>query len=141
VANRAGRTQDCDLAQARERLDQARRFLDIAELAAGTEDADLQYGSVGAAIAILAGIAAADAACCAALKRRSRSDDHRDAADLVAQIKPGGAAAGRLVRKLISLKDDAHYGFLDITPSRVKSAMRQARQLTDFAESVVLRST
>lgn len=47
-------------------MDHARRFLDVAELAAGEVDGQ-DYASAAAARAVLAGIAASDAACCRAL--------------------------------------------------------------------------
>jgi hypothetical protein len=66
-----GRTQRCSEPHARTRLNHARRFLDVAQLAAGEDDA-LDYSSAAAALAVLAGIAASDAACCKALGRRAR---------------------------------------------------------------------
>jgi hypothetical protein len=62
------RTLACGIADARIRLAQARKFLDVAELVAA-EDIQASH-SVAAALAVLAGIAASDAACCAALGRR-----------------------------------------------------------------------
>jgi hypothetical protein len=47
--------------------------LEVAERAAG-EEAIPASRSVAAALAVLSGIAAADAACCAALGRRSRRE-------------------------------------------------------------------
>lgn len=90
MARRTGRTQECGVREARQRLRQARSHLEVADLVAGTDDSGLEYGSVAASVAILGGIAAADAASCAALKQRSRSEDHRDAARLLARIEPGG---------------------------------------------------
>jgi hypothetical protein len=48
-----------------------------------------------ASSAVLAGIAAADAACCTVLGERSRSQDHRDATRLVRDVAPGGADAAK----------------------------------------------
>lgn len=53
-----------------------------------------------AALAVLAGIAASDAACRAALGRRSRSADHRDAVTLLGQIDAGGDAAAQKLRRI-----------------------------------------
>lgn len=88
MARKKGRTQACGIPQARQRFAQAPAHLEVAELAGDTSDPDLEYAGVAASIAILAGIAAADAACCAALGCRSRSDNHHDAADLLAEIGP-----------------------------------------------------
>ncbi|WP_405055723.1 hypothetical protein OG474_23610 [Kribbella sp. NBC_01505] len=60
------RTQDCNRAQARVRLNQAREFLDVAEVV-GDVESGLATEHVAAALAVLAGIAAADAACCTPL--------------------------------------------------------------------------
>ena len=65
------------LAHARKRLADARKFLELAETVADANE-PTSLG-VSSANAVLAGIAAADAACCAALGERSRSEDHRDA--------------------------------------------------------------
>lgn len=140
MARRGGRTQDCGLPEARQRLEHARLYLDVADLAGGEKDPDLEYGPVAGSVTILAGIAAADAACCAALGRRSRSDDHQDATLLLAQIEPGGKAAAQAMRRLIALKDSAHYGFLSLGSGELKGAVRQAAALTEFAERVLSRS-
>jgi hypothetical protein len=139
MARQRTRTQDCGTVQARQRLMQARGFLEVAELTADIEDPNLEYGGVAASVAILAGIAAADAACCQALERRSRSDDHRSAEALLAEVARGGKRAADRLRKLLALKDAAHYGFLSVTISQLKQALRQARQLVQFAEDVLQR--
>ena len=91
------RTQPCTPEQARKRLADARKFLELAELAG--EESDVTSFNVAAANAALAGIAAADAACCRALGERSRAEDHRDAIALVAQVSPGGAEASSPTRR------------------------------------------
>lgn len=134
----ATRTQPCSVAQARTRLEHARKFLDVAELSAG-EGEDMEYASAAAALAVLAGIAASDAACCAALGRRSRGQDHRQATELVEQIASGGSQAATALRRLLSLKDEAHYGLFDVGGQDLQAALRQAKALVDFAEEVVRR--
>lgn len=140
MAQKQGRTQTCGKAQARQRLAHARSFLEVAELAADVNDQSLEYGSVAASVAILAGIAAADAACCQALGRRSRSDDHHDAEALLEDITPGGKRAASQLRQLINVKDAAHYGFISVTAPQLKRSLRQAQSLVEFAEEVLLRS-
>jgi hypothetical protein len=133
-----GRTQRCSEQDARARLTHARRFLEVAELTAG-EGSDAQYTSPAAALAVLAGIAAADAACCKALGLCSRAQDHRQAADLVEQVTPSGKQAASSLRRLLSLKDEAHYGLFDVGGKDLQAALRQARALVTFAEEVVQR--
>ena len=128
---RSIRTQACGTAEARTRLAQARKFLEVAELVA-SEDIEESH-SVSAALAVLAGIAASDAACCAALGRRSRSPDHHDAEELLGQIERGGDAAASTLRRLIDLKDTAHYGLIHVSRQRLTTALRQAHSLVEFA--------
>jgi hypothetical protein len=126
------------MTEARTRLEHARKFLDVAELVSD-EAGDVEYASAAAALAVLAGIAAADAACCAALGRRSRGQDHRQATELVGQVAPGGDRAANALRRLLSLKDEAHYGFFDIGGKDLQGALRQAQTLVDFAVEVIQR--
>jgi len=134
----AARTQTCSEQDARTRLRHARQFLEVAVLVAG-EGADIEYSSQSATLAVLAGIAASDAACCKALGRRSRGQDHRQAATLVEQIKPGGKAAANSLRRLLNLKDEAHYGLFDVSGQDLKTALRQAEDMVTFAEKVLNR--
>jgi hypothetical protein len=129
------RTQDCSDGDARRRLADARAQLDLAELATATSAAEERKAA--AARAVLAGIAAADAACCKSLGQRSRSQDHRDAVALVRQVKPGGADAAKQLERLLGLKDQAQYGFEDISGQRLNAVRRQARALVAFAERAV----
>ncbi|HTC60268.1 MAG TPA: hypothetical protein VK691_09140 [Solirubrobacteraceae bacterium] len=132
------RSQPCSKADARTRLRHARSFLEVARLVAEEGD-DLDYSSPSAALAVLAGIAAADAACCTALGRRARGQDHREAAALVEQVTPGGKNAAKSLGRLLSLKDEAHYGLFDVGGQQLKSALRQASDLVEFAEATVRR--
>ncbi len=133
------RTQACSKEHARNRLGHARKFLEVAEMTAG-EAGDVEYASTAAALAVLAGIAASDAACCAALGRRSRGQDHQQASKLVEQVEPGGPKATKALRRLLSLKDEAQYGFFDVGGRDLQMAIRQAKTLVDFAAAVVRRS-
>jgi hypothetical protein len=134
----AAQTQTCSSQDAKTRLAHARKFLEVAELAAGEGD-ELEYSSAAAALSVLAGIAASDAACCKALGRRSRGQDHRAAIGLVEQVEPGGKEAGNALRRLLDLKDEAHYGLFDIGGADLRAAVRQAKALVDFAAQVLIR--
>lgn len=135
-ARTSGRTQSCTPDDARRRLRHARQFLDVAHLLVDQE-ADPEYTSAAAALAVLAGIAASDAACCKTLGRRSRGQDHQQAADLLELVVPGGNDAAKALRKLLSTKDTAHYGLIDLTASQLKVTLRQADALVDFARQSV----
>ena len=133
---RAGRTETCSPADAATRLTHARKFLEVASLVEGDDE---EYSSAAAALAVLAGIAAADAACCKALGRRSRGQDHHQAEDLVRTIEPGGGAAANNLRRLLDRKDQAHYGLFDVSGGTLRSVLRQATALVEFAEVVLQR--
>ena len=134
---REQRTATCGRAEAVVRLDQARKFYEVAELVEGEAETVPSSASVAAALAVLAGIAAADAACCAALGRRSRAQDHKAAADLVRQVEPGGDEAARDLNRLLDLKDSAHYGVIPISGTNLKTALRTASAVVEFAGKVV----
>ncbi len=132
------RLQPCSKADASTRLRHARSFLEVARLVAEEGD-DLDYSSPSAALAVLSGIAAADAACCKTLGRRARGPDHNEAAALVERVTPGGKKAANSLRRLLSLKDEAQYGLFDIGGQQLKAALRQASDLIDFAEGILRR--
>jgi len=122
-------------------MQRAREFLEVAELVVDEKDRDASpvYASSAAALAVLAGIAASDAACCKVLEERSRSDSHRDAEMLLAQITPGGKRAAGDLRELLNLKDKAQYGFLRMSVPEVRKVMRRAGKLINFAAEVLSR--
>jgi hypothetical protein len=132
------RTQICGPDDALTRLAHARKFLEVAELVA-TEETVPASASVSAALAVLAGIAASDAACCAVLRERARGQDHRDAIALLKRITPAGAEAATALRRLLDLKDTAHYGLIHVSGQKLKVALRQAAQLVEFSEAASRR--
>lgn len=133
---RAGRTQECSAAEARTRLAHAKKFFEVAELVAD-EDEIAESASVAAALAVLAGIAASDAASCARLRRRARGQDHHEAEALLSQIVPGGEDAARALSRLLDLKDAAHYGLMHLSGTDRKAALRHAQKMIRFAEDTL----
>jgi hypothetical protein len=131
------RTQRCGRPQAAARLAHARKFFDAAELIATDVADDEANSSVAASLAVLAGIAACDAACCVRLGRRSRSQDHHDAERLLAEIIPGGRDAAKDLRRLLDLKDAAQYGVIHVSAAELRSALRRAHTLVHFAADTV----
>lgn len=132
MTRRSGRTETCAREGARIRLTQARKFHEVGVLVAS--ESMEESASVAAALAVFAGLAAADAACCAALGKRSRSQDHRDAVQLVETILPGGSQAAQALGRLLNLKDSATYGIIFVNKTKLDGALRQAEALLQFAE-------
>jgi hypothetical protein len=83
------RTTDCTLAQARSRLQEAEAFVMAGDLVL-SDDTDSATPAVAAALAVLAGVAASDAACCAKLRKRPRGQDHAEAITVLRSVVPHG---------------------------------------------------
>jgi hypothetical protein len=129
----SGRTASCTQADGRSRTRTARAYLEVAELVLGERVRD-EYLNVAAGLAVLAGIAASDAICCARLRLRHRGDNHRDAAYLLRQATPDGGELAKLLLRLLDLKDEAHYGVMVVASRKARDALRWATQLVERAE-------
>lgn len=130
------RTASCDRRDAEARLAQAKKFLELADVVA-TERDQPAAADGAASLAILAGIAASDSACCVVLGRRSRSQNHMDAEQLLKEIAPDGDQAAKALGRLLSVKDKANYGIESVSGKDLDSVIKQAKRLVDFAESVM----
>jgi len=103
------------------------------------EQARAEFLSVAAGLAVLAGIAAADAICCARLKLRHRGDDHRGAAELLSGATPDGARLASALLRLLDIKDEAHYGVVVVARSKARDAIKRAERLVERAREEVER--
>jgi len=133
---RGGRTSDCTAAQAPSRLQQAEAFVMTADLVLG-DDSDMATPGVAAAIAVLAGIAASDAACCARLGRLSRGQDHATATTLWRTVVPHGEAMAKDLTRLLASKDESHYGLTLVDRAKARRLVGCARRLIDLARDAV----
>ena len=119
-----GARRPCDVRQARQRLVDARQFLEAAEL--------VDAPDVVATCAIHAAIAAADAITCHALGERSGGGNHVSAVDLLRQVDPRLATA---LKRALDRKTQAGYESVDMSASDATSCVRWARQLLSSAEA------
>ncbi len=126
------RTAACTRIEARSRLRQAEAFVHVAQLTLA-EDDDLATPGVAAALAVLGGIAAADAACCFQLGVRARGKGHSEARRLVARVSPDGPAIARDLGELLAAKDEVHYGTSLISRSKAENMVRRAVRMTGMA--------
>lgn len=134
------KTADCTPADARARLVKAESFLAGAELVLETDaDPDLDLPAVAAALCVLAGIAAADAACCIALGQRARGQNHHESLALVKTVEPHGLQLAKDLKRLLDRKDNAHYGAISITANAVEDMISWARRMTSNATDVLAR--
>lgn len=119
-----GTRKPCDMRQARQRLVDARQFLEAAEL--------LDAPDVVATCAIHAAIAAADAITCHALGERSSDGNHVSAVDLLRKVDTSLATA---LKRALDRKTQAGYESVDVSAAEATSCVRWARQLLAAAEA------
>jgi hypothetical protein len=132
------RTEVCERRDGEQRLAQAKKFLELADVVA-TERDNPTAADGAASLAVLAGIAASDAACCVALGRRSRGQKHADAGFLLKDSTPGGDDAAKALARLLAIKDKANYGIANVSRTQLDGALKQATKLVGFAEIVMRR--
>ena len=128
-----GRADGCGRAEALQLLDRAQALSDAALLVADDEE----FRGVAAALAVLAGIAASDAACCAVLARRHRGQDHRGAVALLEGVEPGGARMAKDLQRLLDRKDNAHYGVIRVAVGEERRMIEWAGRLLADARTAV----
>ena len=125
MARSKTRTQSCDRSDALTRLAQSESFLLAAELI------------VAASLAVLAGIAASDAACCARLGVRARGQAHTEAVDLLGTVEPRGADMAKDLRRLLNRKDDSQYGLAFVSSAEAGRMVGWAKRLLGHARRAV----
>ena len=136
MTERSRRSQVCGRPEARTRLQHARAFVEAAELVLDVDD-DASL-NVSASLSVLAGIAAADAACCAVLGRRARGQDHREAISMLTRVAGVGSDMGKDLARLLDMKDNAQYGVLYVSETKARQAVKWALRLVSAAEKVIL---
>ena len=119
-----GERKSCDVRQARQRLVDARQFLEAAEL--------LDSPDVVATCAIHAAIAAADAITCHALGERSSDGNHVSAVDLLRQVDATLATA---LKRALDRKTQAGYESVDVSKADAARCVKWAKQLLSAAET------
>jgi hypothetical protein len=136
MARSTSRTQGCDRGDALTRLAQAESFLLAAELIVD-DDSDDATPSVAASLAVLAGIAASDAACCARLGLRARGQSHAEAVELLSTVAPGGADMAKDLQRLLNRKDDSQYGLTFVSAAEATRMVSWAKRLLERARKAV----
>lgn len=62
-----------------------------------------------------------------------RGEDHRAAADLFAEATPDGRRLAATFKRLIDLKDEAHYGVTLLSSTKARNAVGSAKILVSRA--------
>ena len=120
------------------RLQHAHEFFAAAELVTDLgEDAGVaNTGNTVGSLAVLSGIASADAICGAVLGHRAAGDSHSEAVKLLKQAVPGANYPAQL-RRLIDSKSESQYSTSLITEARAAELMVSARKLMEGADRVL----
>jgi len=129
----SGRVVVCTPAECRARRDQARAFLDVAELVL-TEDR--REAHLAGALAVLAGIAATDAISGLSLGKWSRGQDHALAVTLLGDVALRDTTLPIKLRRLLADKDAAHYSSTLVTVEKAKTMVRHAAALLAEADAL-----
>ena len=130
------RQSPCSRMEAAARLAQADAYLAAARLVVD-DPTDVANPGVAGALAVLAAIAAADAACCARLSVRARGQDHREATALVSTVAPHGPAMAKDLGRLLDRKDSVHYGAAMISAAEGVRMVGWAARLVGHAHTAV----
>jgi len=128
MASKIGAISTCGPEQARNRLDVAKHYQELAHLKAKEKIGAARNVAVGNAV--LAGIAASDAMCCWHLGERSSSSKHSDAVTLLAKVDKNLA---KHLSILIGDKTTSHYGEKFIGSDTLKSCLRAMDHLISAA--------
>ena len=126
------KTANCGAEDGKRRASAASVYLEMAELASA--DGTPAGLNVAAGNAVLAAIAASDALCCIRLGRRSRAQAHADAVELLKTVLPGGPDLAKDLARVLSVKDEAHYGTTFLSKPALTATMRAAGRLVTAAE-------
>ncbi len=129
----SGRVVVCTPAECRARREQARAFLDVAELVL-TEDR--REAHLAGALAVLAGIAATDAISGLSLGKWSRGQDHALAVTLLGDVALRDTTLPIKLRRMLADKDAAHYSSTLVTVEKAKTMVRHAAALLAEADAL-----
>lgn len=129
-----GRTRPCGPEISRGRLQKAGQFLDAANRVHSPNDVDDgDHADAIVTLCVHAGIAAADAICCARLGEHAQGENHNEAVELLRRADKGSA---RHLATLLGMKSKAAYGYSPATDDDRKRAGRAAEALVETARRV-----
>lgn len=117
----------------RDRLRKANQFIDAATTIADSADDEADVADAFVTMCVHAGIAAADAICCARLGQHAQGEDHTAAVALLSKADSGSA---KHLRALLSMKTKAGYTHASATAADAKRAVRAAEALVETARRV-----
>ena len=111
------------------RLAKAEQFFRAAETIHALADDDQEVGDAYVTLCVHAGIAAADAICCAALQEHAQGESHVEAIKLMKRVRPDGDELANALEALLATKTRAGYSAQAVTVEQRKRAERSAQKL------------
>jgi hypothetical protein len=101
------------------------------------DQSDAATPGVAASLAVLAGIAASDAACCARLGIRPRGQSHTEAVALLGSLDRYGADMAKDLQRLLNRKDDSQYGLTFVSAGDARKLLEWAKRMVGRAQKAV----
>ncbi len=133
MAKAIGRTKRCDQRTREGRFAKARQFADAAEMIATLTDGATDVEDAYITLSVHAGIAAADAICCAMLGEHAQGDDHDDGVRLLERVDKNMA---RHLNTLVKMKTRSGYSAVPASGAERKQAGRAAEALVEYASAL-----
>ena len=123
------KTRPCTEIETRGRLRKAEQFYSAAETIRDLAQDEADVGDAYVTLCVHAGIAAADAICCATLGEHSQGESHVVAVQLLRRVRPDGAELGAALQTLLGIKTRAGYSAESVNADMRKRAQRAAEKL------------
>lgn len=119
------------------RAEHARAFLAAADLILdlGGDAGIVSRSNLVGSLAVLAGIAAADAMCGNALGERAAGEDHLEAVALLRRGSGSGDSSAAQLKRLLSAKTTVQYSPALLGDAKADKLLSLARRLVDTMES------
>lgn len=133
------RSRPCDPGVTTGRLAKARQFREAALVVSELADDEADVADATVTLLVHAGIAAADAICCAALGRHATGESHQDAVAHLASVRPDGRELAKALSALLGVKTRAGYSSERVSADQRRRAMRSADRLLQAAQVRVVR--
>jgi hypothetical protein len=115
------------------RLAKSQQFYAAAEALRTSSDREDSIGDAYVTLLVHAGIAAADAICCSALKEYAAGESPAEAIGLVRKVRPDGDQLAEALSRLLRLKTHAGYSASSVSADERKRARRAAERLVTAA--------
>ena len=127
----------CAPGEAEGRLAKAEQFYWAAETIMAHAEEEADVGDAYVTLCVHAGIAAADAICCRALRQHSQGLNHADAVSLLKKVPKDGATLATALNRLLKYKTRAGYSATPVNATMRRESWTAATRLVVAARERV----